>query len=103
MPGLSFLLKKGWHPQTMENQKKLYMAEQEAVERAKREEEAAAEIAKEREMQQYEKMGDMAARDPRSTSLQFMYSQPKKKKNEEATGSAPSQYLGVVHNYYCRR
>ena len=59
----------------MENQKKLYVAEQEAIERSRREQKAAVEIAKEREMQQYEKMGDIGARDPRTSSLQFMYAQ----------------------------
>lgn len=105
MPGLSFLLKKGWHPNTMENQKKLFMAQQEAEERLKREEEAAKEVAKEREMQQYEKMGDISARDPRTSSLQFMYAQPKKKKGDEEEPSAaitiPSQYLGIIYIYIC--
>ena len=80
----------------MENQKKLYVAEQEAIERSRREQVAAVEIAKEREMQQYEKMGDIGARDPRTSSLQFMYAQPKaKEKDQDATSTMPSHYLST--------
>lgn len=77
MPGISFLFKKSWHPQSLENQKKLFTAEQDEVRKIQREQEAAAEVAKEKELSLYEKMGDMEARDPRQSSLKFMYSQPK--------------------------
>lgn len=83
MPGISFLFKKKWHPQSMENQKQLFLAEQAAIQQLQREKEAADEIAKENEMRLYEKHGDIAERDPRQSSLKFMYSAPKSKDNKE--------------------
>mmetsp|Transcript_8816 Transcript_8816/g.8889 ORF Transcript_8816/g.8889 Transcript_8816/m.8889 type:complete len:421 (-) Transcript_8816:35-1297(-) len=79
MPGLSFLFKKGWHPLTLENQKKLYVAEQRVLDTKKREEDAAIEVSKEKEMQHYERLGELSERDPRTSSLRFMYNQPKNK------------------------
>jgi hypothetical protein len=93
MPGYSYLFKKEWHPQTMDNQKKLFLAEQNALEKLKKEQEAANEIAKELEMQQYEKAGDISERDARQTSLKFMYAIPQPR-DGESKGSSNS-YSGM--------
>jgi sulfur relay (sulfurtransferase) DsrC/TusE family protein len=85
---------------SFENQKKVYEAEQKFLDQRKREEEAALEIAKEREMMLYEVNGDISQRDPRTSSLKFMYSQPSNKskedQEEEEQGKTKnnSQYLG---------
>jgi CBF1 interacting corepressor len=84
MPGLSFLLKKPWHPQTIENQKKLFVAEHSDADRRAREEEAAREVAKEAELQRYESAGDLEMRDPKTSSLKFMYSNPQLKSSASA-------------------
>lgn len=78
MPGISFLFKKPWHPQTLENQKKLFIAESRDSDRQRREEEAAAEVAREAELQRYDAAGDLRERDARTSSLRFMYCPPKK-------------------------
>lgn len=96
------------HPLSQENQKKVLEAEQEYIKKRKREEEAALEIAKEREMQQYEMHGDITERDPRNSSLKFMYVLPKKisedddetvKKNIDVEGISREElstpYLGI--------
>lgn len=78
MPGLSFLFKKDWHPLRMKNQKKLFIVEEEEVKSKLREEEAAKEVSRELEIQGYVKAGDYKDdRDPRTSSLKFMYSIPK--------------------------
>lgn len=82
MPGISFLFKKPWHPQTLENQKKLFVAESRDLDRLRREEEAAAEVAREAELQRYEAAGDLRERDARTSSLRFMYCPPKKDEGE---------------------
>lgn len=84
MPGIGFLFKKPWHPQTMENQKKLFVAEHSEIDRKNREEEAAKEVAREVEIQRYENAGDMESRDPKASSLKFMYSHPDLKSNSSA-------------------
>jgi hypothetical protein len=76
MGGLSFLLKKGWHPNTNENKKAVYIAEQSALLRHSLEQQAASEVRKERELQRYECSGDMQRRDPREAALKFMYAMP---------------------------
>lgn len=78
MPGLSFLFKKDWHPLRLKNQKTLFIKEEEAAKNKIREEEAAKEVSRELEIQGYAKAGDFKDdRDPRSSSLKFMYSIPK--------------------------
>jgi hypothetical protein len=85
MPGISFLFKKKFHPQTMENQKKLFIAEEKFKERQQRERDAAKEVAKEAEIASLEQLGELGQRDPRLSSLKFMYSMPKKKGSGEET------------------
>lgn len=110
MPGLSFLFKKGWHPLSLENQKKVYNAEQNNLNKIKKEIESKKEIENERILQLYELNGDIKERDPRNYSLKFMYQQPKlnnnkneeeeeggeakEEKNEIKNGRVVSQYLG---------
>ncbi|CAM9271136.1 unnamed protein product, partial [Ectocarpus fasciculatus] len=77
MPGLSFLFKKPWHPARQDNQKQVFIKESTAQSQLEREAEAAKEVAKEEEMRSYERVGDLAERDPRTSSLKFMYAQPK--------------------------
>lgn len=79
MPGLSFLLKKKFHPARFDNQKRLFIAEQNQAEKNDREIQSAKEVQKEKEMQSYEAMGAMEARDPRSSALKFMYAAPQSK------------------------
>lgn len=79
MPGLSFLLKKKFHPARFDNQKRLFVAEQNQAEKNEREIQSAKEVQKEKEMQSYEAMGAMEARDPRSSALKFMYAAPQSK------------------------
>lgn len=75
MPGLSFLLLKPWHPSNKTNQKRIWIAEQEAKDRQKRETEAALEILKEQEKQSLEQALQLQ-RDEKERSLKFMYSAP---------------------------
>lgn len=86
MGGFSFLLTKKFHPGRLDNQKRVFVAEQQSEQQLKKEAEARAEIEKEREMTYYENLGDIQ-RDPRQSSLKFMYSAPKSstmvKDNEE--------------------
>lgn len=103
MPGLSYLFKKQWHPLKLQNQKKVYEIEQYHINKLKKEEEARKEIEKERELLKYEINGDIKERDPRNTSLKFMYEQPKNKNKEikeeiieeiEENKKKITQYLG---------
>lgn len=93
MPGLSFLFKKPWHPARLDNQKTVFIKESTAKSRLEREAEAAKEVAKEEELRSYERVGDLAERDPRTSSLRFMYSQPKKSVDSDtshnSSASAP--------------
>ena len=54
----------------------VYLAEQNFEEKKKREEDAANEVLKETEIKYYENLGEVQARDPRNSSLKFMYSMP---------------------------
>ena len=84
MPGISFLFKKGFHPSRIDNQKKLFIAEQKVDDQKQREKEAALEVAKEADIQSFEKLnGESFERDPRSSSLKFMYCQPNKNEKEK--------------------
>lgn len=83
MPGLSFLLKKKFHPARFDNQKRLFIAEQNQAEKNEREVQSAKEVMKEKEMQSYETMGAMEVRDPRSSALKFMYAAPQSKDQTE--------------------
>jgi CBF1 interacting corepressor len=75
MPGLSFLLLKPWHPSNKTNQKRIWIAEQEAKDRQKRETEAALEILKEQEKESLEQALQLQ-RDEKERSLKFMYNAP---------------------------
>eukprot|EP01036_Dinobryon_divergens_P034379 gene34379-44413_t len=94
MPGISFLFKKRFHPARIDNQKKLFIAEETAANRTEREKESAEEYRRERELLEYENIAQTmpsapdgnkswaahkAHQDPRQTSLKFMYSMPKPK------------------------
>lgn len=85
MPGISFLFKKGFHPATLENQKKVFIAQQSFNEIKKIEEERSKEVKNELETLQY-KLENSSSVDPRHSSLKFMYSQPIiKKENEKSS------------------
>lgn len=92
MPGISFLSKKAWHPTSLANQKQVHAAEAAAIEQHKKETERALEIAKEMEMQQYEQAGDLK-RDPRTSSLKFMYSAPQPADDNNSALTAPAERL----------
>jgi hypothetical protein len=94
MGGLSFLLKKGWHPNTNENKKAVYIAEQSALLRHSLEQQAASEVRKERELQRYECSGDMQRRDPREAALKFMYAMPQPH-SHSGSGSGSGNIGGV--------
>lgn len=79
MGGPSFLLNKKFHPKRLDNQKRVFIAEQTTQDKKRREEEAAKEVQKEAELHYYEALGETAARDPRNSSLKFMYALPTKK------------------------
>jgi hypothetical protein len=95
MPGISFLFKKRFHPQTMENQKKLFIAEENFKARKEKEEAAAKEVAKESEIASYEKLGDIEQRDPRLSSLKFMYAIPQPSDKSGTKSGSVSAGLSV--------
>jgi CBF1 interacting corepressor len=76
MPGISFLFKKRFHPMRMDNQKRLFVAEETQKSRGDKERELAEQVVKEREILSYEQLGVAPDRDARSSSLRFMYSAP---------------------------
>lgn len=76
MPGISFLFKKTFHPARLDNQKKVYLSEQDKLDIKNKEDKLAQEVKKEREIQEYEALGSIEQRDPRSAALKFMYSMP---------------------------
>jgi CBF1 interacting corepressor len=86
MGGVSFLLNKKFHPARLDNQKKVFIAEEKTKEKKKREDEAAKEVLKEREASYYENLGQIQARDARQSSLKFMYATPNA--NGKATSSS---------------
>lgn len=90
MPGLSFLFKKAWHPARLDNQKNVFIQENTARSRQEREAEAAKEVAKEEEIRMYERAGDVSERDPRASSLKFMYAQPKATGDSSSSRPAPA-------------
>jgi CBF1 interacting corepressor len=83
MPGLSFLFKKRFHPSRLDNQKRIFIAEEKQAEKNEREVESAKEVMKEKEMQHYEQCGSMDFRDPRTSALKFMYATPMAKDDEK--------------------
>lgn len=87
MPGLSFLFKKKWHPSRKDNQEKVFIKEQTSIYDKSKEEEAAREVAKEAELQSYVRGGDIGDRDPRTSSLKFMYAQPTKSGDASSSSS----------------
>lgn len=81
----------------LDNQKKLFIADQSALDKQRKEEEAAKEAIKEQEISHYEKLGELAARDPRSSTLKFMYAVPTTKDDSKDTtslASAPNAVAG---------
>lgn len=92
MGGTSFLLNKKFHPGRLDNQKKVFIAEQNTIDRKKNEDEAAKEVLKETEVSYYENLGEIQARDPRNSALKFMYSMPSKN-NEQAKVVVQSQNI----------
>lgn len=98
MPGLSFLHKKGFHPARSSNQKRVFVAEQSVADRIRAEEERAQQILKESEELTISSLQDhhsSKSKDPRRSSLNFMYNQPKsEKKNGGQNVQQPEIYLG---------
>ena len=88
MPGISFLFKKGFHPAKLDNQKRVFVAEQKLEDFKRREAEAKQEMAKEAEILSYEKLREGVDRDPRSSSLKFMYCPPTNIKSQSKDTSA---------------
>jgi CBF1 interacting corepressor len=83
MPGLGFLFKKRFHPSRLDNQKRIFIAEEKQAEKNEREVESAKEVMKEKEMQHYEQCGSMDFRDPRTSALKFMYATPMTKEDDK--------------------
>jgi CBF1 interacting corepressor len=97
MPGLSFLFKKRFHPSRTDNQKRLFVAEQQTAEKNDREVELAKEVAKERDIQHFENMGSMEFRDPRTAALKFMYAAPQSKDAE--TPKKDNKRMASIKDY----
>lgn len=97
MPGISFLFKKRFHPSRLDNQKRLFVAEQTTAERNEREAESAKEVLKEKEMVSYEAMGAMEARDPRTSALKFMYAAPQSKDQQD--GKKNPNVMASIKDY----
>lgn len=53
---LKFLNLKGWHPSNKANQKKIWIAEQEAIQRERSEKEAAAEALKQQDLLRFKQV-----------------------------------------------
>jgi N-terminal domain of CBF1 interacting co-repressor CIR len=87
MPGQSFLFKKSWHPSSKANEKRVFIAEQEASRQINREKEAQDEIQKGFVIPQDDATQQS---DPRSTELRFMYSLPELSKLNERSLSSTS-------------
>lgn len=83
MPGISFLFKKRFHPMRIDNQKKLFIAEESRKQDYDRERELAEQVVKEKELLSYEGLGKAPEHDPRASSLRFMYSAPQAKQGKE--------------------
>ena len=84
MGGSSFLLNKRFHPGRLDNQKAVFIAEQKKIDEKEKENEAAKEVMKEREISYYENLGEIQSRDPRQSSLKFMYSAPAVSKSNDS-------------------
>jgi len=96
MGGSSFLLNKKFHPGRQDNQKRVFVAEQNHADKKKREDEAAQEVLKEAEISYYENLGEIQSRDPRNSSLKFMYSMPLKKGDDDTKRVAMTSNSGIL-------
>lgn len=72
MPGISFLFKKTWHPSRMDNQKRIFAAEENVKAKAAKDEEAAKEVKRQKELFEEGNNNDSTG-NARDTSLKFMY------------------------------
>lgn len=86
MPGISFLFKKRFHPARLDNQKRIFIKEEKTTQRNEQEKEKSLQVMKERELQAYEGLGQAPDRDPRNSSLKFMYSAPAAGKGKDEKG-----------------
>lgn len=97
MAGIKFLNLKGWHPSNARNQKRIWIAEQQAKEKAQREQDAATEVRKHAEVQQFQRMaaarGDTeSARRLNQQQVDFMYAPPPGlQKTDEATNHVATE------------
>lgn len=71
MPGISFLFKKKFHPSRIDNQKRVYIAEEENNERLKRERERAEEVKKEQNL--FDEISSSAREE---NQVSFLYNVP---------------------------
>jgi hypothetical protein len=96
MPGLSFLLKKTFHPGRLDNQEKVWVRENNAALEKERNVKLAVERLKEQELARYEQMLTKEGHevDKRGTDLRFMYSMPKPegKKQDKTTDAGKEIY-----------
>ena len=96
MPGLSFLLKKTFHPGRLDNQEKVWVRENNAAIEKERNVKLAVERLKEQELARYEQMLTKEGHevDKRGTDLRFMYSMPKPegKKQDKITDAGKEIY-----------
>lgn len=80
---LKFLNMKGWHPANKTNQRRIWIAEQNARDRAQREQEAAVEVRQSAELQRFQQLAAASSGDPAAArraadqqQLGFMYAPP---------------------------
>ena len=97
MPGLSFLMKKRFHPGHIDNQERVWVKENNFMIKKEKDIELQVERLKEKEILRYEEMmakngGEV---DARETSLQFMYALPKQKQGDDTNTVSinPSEQL----------
>jgi len=72
--GLAFLNKKNWHPNTLKNQEKVWLAEREAENEQKRIKEIQRKYEEDRKLQELQEIRDAAGLGPKTAQrLEWMY------------------------------
>jgi len=87
--GLAFLNKKNWHPNTLKNQEKVWIAEREADAELKRIREIQRKYEEDRKLQELQEIRDAAGLGPKTTQrLEWMY-----QSGPEALKPSSEEYL----------
>jgi hypothetical protein len=91
MPGLSFLFKKKFHPRRFDQQKRVYIVEEETSDRMKSEKDRADQIRKEQELfQQHHSLKVSSENDPKNNALHFLYNIPNQLKDNKNNDGKPN-------------